>query len=71
MSVWDSLINYGVPLGIIVWLAFIFYVKFKQVFDTMFRIIGGWIGGAFGAVSGRTKDKVEEGYEMVYTYGNR
>jgi len=70
MGSWvDNLINYGVPLGVILWIAFLFYVKFKETFDTMFRTISGWIKGLFGAISGKTQDIAESSYEVVYTYG--
>jgi len=66
---WDSLINWAIPLGIILWLAFLFYVKFKEIFDTMFRTFGRWFGGAYGTVSGKTKDIADSSYETVYSYG--
>lgn len=69
MTWFDTVINWGVPLGIVLWLGFLFYIKFKEVFDTMFRTVGGWIGRAFGSVSGSARDAAETGYEVVYTYG--
>lgn len=69
MGYFDTIINYGIPLGIIVWLAFLFYIKFKEVFDKMFMSIGKLFGNIFGAVSGKTKSVAEDSYEIVYNYG--
>jgi len=61
----DSILNVVIPMGIVIFLFFLFYSKFKDTFDAMFRAIAG----LFSKVSGKgsaAKQNIQERYEYVY-----
>jgi hypothetical protein len=65
MAWYDTLINWGIPIGVIIFLFSIFYTKFREPFDAMFR----GIKNVFMAVGGKGKKAVDNSYTVVYRYG--
>jgi hypothetical protein len=65
----DTIINWGVPLLVIGFLFFLFYQQFKSTFDFALDKIKWVAMAAASSVTGKTKDKAKDVYEVVYTYG--
>lgn len=65
MAWYDNLINWGIPIGVILFLGSIFYTKFKEPFDALFR----GMKHVLSTIGGSGKKKVQESYETVYRYG--
>lgn len=61
----DSVANWAIPLGVIIFLFGLFYSKFKETFDT----IGRGIKSVFSKMVGGGKTKANEVYEVRYKYG--
>ena len=60
----DSVLNWLIPVIIILVFAGILYTKMKQPIDQVFR----WIAGLFKAGANKMSDKTQE-YTTVYKYG--
>lgn len=60
----DSVLNWLVPVIIILVFAGILYTKMKEPIDQVFK----WIGGLFRAGADKMGDRTQE-YTTVYRYG--
>jgi hypothetical protein len=62
----SGILEWAIPIGVIVFIFGLFYSKFKNTFD----VIGNGIKNIFSKVVGGGKEKAKDAvYEVQYKYG--